>query len=415
MRSSAALSPWISRFAACLSCLLAVLALACVGGCQSRHAALSNDAYVWQRQWTPPLAQAIQQDADVVQGWRVLAAELDGQGQWRSFTPDWRALAGTGKPVVAVVRIEGQLTQWDETALLARVRAIASDWRQHGVGFAGIEIDHDCATVRLAAYAHFLSGLRPLLQSGEHLSVTALPTWLDSADLDNVLAQVDEAVLQVHAMQSPRAGLFSANKAQAWMAGFARRVHTPWRVALPAYGTRVSWDAQGRVSAIESERPTLVTGDDASELFAEPSTMQAFVASLDADPPRGLSGIVWFRLPTDDDSRAWSTATWRAVLTRTPLKVSLLAEVSGHRNAPLHDLLLLNTGNADVPLPSLLRLDTVCRVADGINGFALQRTDHGMFLLRTRAGLLRAGQQLRIGWLRCQSPAALHIESGAAL
>jgi hypothetical protein len=382
-------------------------------GCHVKHPALSNEAYVWQRQWTPALAQAVQKNADVVHGWRVLAAELDGQGQWRVFSPDWNALAATDEPVVAVVRIEGQLAQWDEATLLSHVQNVVTGWRTHGLSFAGVEIDHDGATARLPAYAHFLARLRPVLHPGERLSITALPTWLSSADLDKVLAQVDEAVLQVHAVQSPRAGLFNAEQARAWLASFARHMHKPWRVALPAYGTRVSWDAQGRVAAIESERPTLVNGDGASELFAEPATMQAFVASLDADPPRGLAGIVWFRLPTDDDARAWSTATWRAVLARTPLKVSLLAQVGGRRDAPMHDLLLFNAGNADVPLPSLVRLDTACDLADGINGFELQRTTHGLFLLRTQAGLLRAGQQLRIGWLRCQGPAAMHIESGS--
>lgn len=391
--------------------LMVAMAMLWLAGCHARHPALPNEAYVWQRQWTPALSQAVQKNADVVHGWRVLAGEVDGQGQWRVFRPDWTALGATGKPIVAVVRIEGQLAQWDEETLLAHVQDVMTDWRTHGVNFAGIEIDHDGATARLPAYAHFLAALRPLLRPGEHLSITALPTWLSSADLDNVLAQVDEAVLQVHAVQSPRAGLFNAEQAHTWLANFARHMDKPWRVALPAYGTRVSWDAQGRVTAIESERPTLVNGDDASELFAEPATMQAFVASLDADPPRGLAGIVWFRLPTDEDARAWSTATWRAVLARTPLKVSLLAQVGGRRGAPIHDLLLFNAGNADMPLPSLVRLDTACKLADGINGFALQRTAQGLFLLRTQAGLLRAGQQLRIGWLRCQGPAAMHIES----
>lgn len=394
--------------------LIIGFAVLCLVGCHTPHEPLGNEAYVWQRQWTPALSQAVQKNVDVVHGWRILAGEVDVQGQWRAVTPDWTALAATGEPVVAVVRIEGQLAQWDEATLLAHMQEVATDWRTHGLIFAGIEIDHDGATARLPAYAHFLAALHPLLHQGEHLSITALPTWLSSADLDNVLAQVDEAVLQVHAVQSPRAGLFNPEQARAWLASFARHMHKPWRVALPAYGTRVSWDAQGHVAAIESERPTLVNGDDASELFAEPSAMQAFVASLDADPPHGLAGIVWFRLPTDDDARAWSAATWRAVLARTPLKVSLLAQVGGRRNTPLHDLLLFNAGNADVPLPSLVRLDTACNLADGINGFALQRTNHGLFLLRTQVGLLRAGQQLRIGWLRCQGPAAMHIEAWSA-
>jgi hypothetical protein len=391
--------------------LIAGLVVTCLSGCQGRQLPLPGDAYIWQRQWTSALVQAVHNNADVVHGWRVLAAEVDINGQWHSVSPDWGALASSGKPVVAVVRIEGQLAQWDEVSLLAQVQAVAADWRQHGLAFAGVEIDHDCATARLPAYAHFLAALHATMHPGERLSITTLPTWLDSADLDKVLTQVDEAVLQVHAVQSPRAGLFNPKQAQAWMASFARRVHTPWWVALPSYGTRVSWDAQGRVASIESERPTLVSGSDSNELFAEPLAMQTFVNTLDADKPVGLAGIVWFRLPTDDDTRAWSASTWRAVLSHTPLTVSLLTRVSGRPDAPLHDLLLLNAGNADVPLPSLVRLDASCNVADGINGYALQRTAQGMFLSSNQSGLLRAGQQLRIGWLRCRGAAAMHIES----
>jgi len=396
-----------------MSWLVVVFAAACLAGCPHRPSPLPNDAYVWQRLWTPALTQAVVENASTVRAWRVLAAEMDAHGQWRTFAPDWRTLDATRKPVMAVIRIEGQLAQWDEAALIGQVQAVMAEWRQHRLAFAGVEIDHDCATSRLPAYAHFLTALHPSLRAGEHLSITALPTWLDSSDLERTLAQADEAVLQVHAVQSPRAGLFNPVRANGWMNQFARRVHTPWRVALPAYGTRVSWDAQGRVAAIESERPTLVTDEGASELFADPSTMQAFVAGLEADTPAGLAGIVWFRLPTGDDTRAWSTPSWQAVLARQPLKAALLAEVKDGDAALLHDLWLRNMGNADVPLPSLVRLEAACSLADGINGYALQRTAKGTFLQRTQVGLLRAGQQLRIGWVRCDGAVAMQIESGA--
>jgi hypothetical protein len=288
---------------------------------------------------------------------------------------------------------------------------VLDTWREHGLNLAGMEVDHDCATARLPAYAHFLAALHARMNSGERLSITALPTWLGSADLDGVLAQADEAVLQVHAVQSPRAGLFNPSTARAWMADFAGRTHKPWRVALPAYGTRVSWDEQGRIATIESERPTLVSGADASELFADPQVMQRFVAAMESDAPRGLVGIAWFRLPTDDDRRAWSMATWRAVLARIPLKASLLGVARSRSSAAWQDLVLINAGNADVSLPSLVRVNAACDTADGINGYSLQRTAHGLFLQRTQGGLLRAGHQLNIGWLRCgRGTAALHIE-----
>jgi hypothetical protein len=388
-----------------------LLLAACMAACAGKALPLTNDAYVWQRQWTPALVHALADDGQSVREWRVLAGEMDAQGQWRLFAPDWRALAASGKPVVAVVRIEGQLQQWDEAALLADVQAVLALWRPQKLAFAGVEIDHDCATSRLPAYAHFLKALHPSLLPSERLSVTALPTWLGSPDLDELLAQADEAVLQVHAVQSPRAGLFDPAKARAWLGAFGRRMHKPWRVALPAYGTRVSWDEDGRVVAIESERPTLVGAERSNELFVDPQAMQQFVASLEQDAPSGLVGIVWFRLPTGDDARAWSKASWQAVLGRVPLRASLVAMANATDDPHRYDVLLRNDGDADLPLPPLIRIDGNCRAADGIHGYGLQRNGQGLYLQRVRVGTLRAGRQLAVGWLRCDAAPALRAES----
>lgn len=381
-----------------------------VAGCASRQQTLANDAYVWQRQWTPSLARSISDSGNEVSAWRVLAAEMDGRGQWRTFSPAWPVLAASGKPVIAVVRVEGALQQWDEATLVEHARELLSRWRLQGIRFAGIEIDHDCATSRLPAYTHFLASLRPLLTSGERLSITALPTWLESPELDALLAQADEAVLQVHAVQSPRAGLFQPERARAWLSEFARRTGKPWRVALPAYGTRVSWDEQGNVIAIESERPTLVDSTESRELFAEPASMQRFVSALEADVPQGLAGIVWFRLPTEGDERAWSMASWHAVLARTPLTSSVTVRTVTSDDPSRLDVQVVNAGTSDVALPALVSIGTACEAADGINGYALQRTPQGLYLQRTRVGLLRAGRQLAVGWLRCsRSPVTVRI------
>ena len=388
-----------------------LLTAAAMAACSGAPTPLANDAYVWQRQWTPSLVSALTNDGPSVRAWHVLAGEMDVRGQWRVFTPDWRALEASGKPVIAVVRIEGQLQQWDEAALLADVQAVLAIWRQQKLVFAGVEIDHDCATSRLPAYAHFLQALRPSLLTHEQVSVTALPTWLDSPDLDGLLAQADEAVLQVHAVQSPRAGLFNPDQARAWLTAFARHTSKPWRVALPAYGTRVSWDEQGRVASIESERPTLVGTEGSRELFADPRTMQRLVASLEQRAPDKLAGIVWFRLPTGDDTRAWSETSWLAVLGRVPLQASLKVVASITDDSRRYDVRLINDGDADLPLPSLIRIDGSCAAADGINGYALERGSRGFYLQRTRVGVLRAGRQLAAGWLRCDEAPALRIGS----
>ncbi len=372
---------------------------------------LPQDAYVWQRVWTPGLRVALAASAGAIGGWRVLAAELDGGGVWREAGADLALLAAAGKPVTMVLRIEGQLAQWDSVALRRATLALLWRWRAAGVLVAAVEIDHDCGTGRLAAYAGFLSALRAELPADTRLSLTALPAWLGAPALAGVLASVDEAVLQVHAVSDPRAGLFDARRARAWMDAFDKVMERPWRVALPAYGSRVAWDDRGRIAAVESERPVLVGGVGARELLARPEEMAAFLARLDRDRPARLAGIAWFRLPTGDDRRAWSLPTWLAVTGRRPLNPHLTAEPRPTATAGLYDVVLTSDGATDAGLPAVIRVRGACEAADGVNGFAVDREAAGIVLRRTRDGLLRPGQARVAGWLRCAGgPPALALE-----
>lgn len=401
-----------------------------IGACSKPPAPLPNDAYVWQRKWTPAVTAALHDSRDIVRTWRVLAAEQDRGDDWALVSPDWNALAAAHAPVIAVVRIDGQLAGLTGTLPAARIVSLIERYKQHGIVLTGIEIDHDCPTSQLAGYSRFLAALRTQLDPSIKLSITALPTWLDSVALDDLLTHADEAVLQVHAVMNPAQGLFDPVQARAWLRAFARRTQRPWRVALPTYGSRVTWSVQGRVAGIESEAPMLLADSAAPglshELVVPPQQIDAFVTQIEHDALPRLAGIVWFRLPTDADERAWSLGTWRAVLTRAPLSATIVAEVrdSGGNgegsssqipHAGLFDVALVSSGNADAPLPAIVRTDSSCSAADGINGYALDYDAHGMLLRRVQPGLLRAGMRRTIGWLRCGEidpiKVSVHVES----
>ncbi|MFC5740368.1 DUF3142 domain-containing protein [Dyella tabacisoli] len=377
--------------------VLSVLLLALVA-CGRTPVPLTHDAYVWQRQWSPSLTFALNQSADLIRDWRVLAAQTDAKGQLRNVAIDRAALAATGRPVILVVRIDGQLVQWDEDALIAQIVALRND----GAGVAGIEIDHDCGTARLPAYAHFLGRLKLSLGTLP-LSITALPAWLSSRDLDTVLGAVDEAVLQVHAVQSPRAGLFDVALAQQWVGTFAKRSKKPFRVALPNYGSKVSWDGDGRMIAIESEAPALSAGAESRELAAAPRDVARLLKMLHDDPPAHFAGVVWFRLPTADDVRSWSLPTWRAVIQGRPLTAQVAAIAQPGAVAGALDILLRNDGDVDASLPIALSLPHDCAIADGINGYQLDRRSDGLYLKRSQDGWLRSHRQRQVGWMRCTS------------
>ena len=92
-------------------CCSQLLRSCLLSGAGVSRRALPQDAYIWQRKWTPALRVALKQSSDLVHAWRVLAAYSDEGGHLQSVAVDWKALKSSGRPVIAVVRINGQLAQ----------------------------------------------------------------------------------------------------------------------------------------------------------------------------------------------------------------------------------------------------------------------------------------------------------------
>ena len=364
------------------------------------HAPWPHEIYIWQRAWTPALSAAVD-DASFAAGWRVLGAEIDAPGRVQVVSVDWAALAATRKPVVAVIRVDGHMPLDDQTALLAQIRRLLEVWRQRRATLAGLEVDYDSGVSRLGAYASFLKRLRAVPDLPPKLSVTALPAWLSSPDFAGVEDEADEVVLQVHAVLAPQAGLFNAAEAGRWIRTLAARDERPFRVALPDYGTRVVEDDSGRIVSVESETQRLMGGAPAEELIAAPAQVAALLDALAHDPPRGLAGFVWFRLPVEGDSRIWSLSTLRAVIAGRLLSGRIEVVTRPGATTGLSDILLSNDGDTDLVLPGRIDLPPSCAAADGINGYTLASPVTGISLERLQNGLLPAHHRQLIGWMRC--------------
>lgn len=360
-------------------------------------AAVLHDAYIWQRSWTPSVLDAARRSADIVRAWRILVAEADASGHWTSVDVSWAKIRATGRPIVAVVRIDGRLDEPNMTGAFERIAALPA--------VAGVEIDYDCPTSKLASYAAFLAELRRRLPAAVALSITALPTWMNSNVLQRLGADLSEAVLQVHAVDDPRRGLFDPDRAELWAREFGRRIGRPFRIALPAYELRVTWRADGSRASVEGERPVLTGGGGAAEhatLMAAPETVLRLLHALEARPPDGWLGVVWFRLPTDADRRAWSLETWRAVVTDRLSPARISAELVPGDSPGVWTVALSNGGPVDGPVPRAVRLDQSCASADGANGFRLKADEGASLTLEAgEAGRLRAHSRRVIGWARC--------------
>jgi hypothetical protein len=359
---------------------------------------LTHEAYIWQRLWTPALASAVPGQASSFSAWRVLALEIHAE-QRVLLSPDLPLLADSARPVRLVVRIDGTRLPLTALALSAQLLPQIERWRRAGIDLRGVEIDHDCASSALADYAVWLRQLRIQLPRVLELSITALPTWIGTDALPGLLAAVDHSVLQVHAVDRPDRGLFDADRALAWTDAYARLAPHPFAVALPAYGVRVSTNADGRVLAVDAEAAINTSGTSGRELRAEPQIVAGYLQALRRARPSGLRGIVWFRLPLVGDRRAWSATTLAAVIAGAPLRAEFRV-VTQRTDTGAFDLSVANVGNLDAPAPTI-DLPEHCRFGDGMGQYRLLATGHSLGLQPRPETWIMAGQNVRAGWARC--------------
>lgn len=379
-----------------LSLAFAVLLLS---GCERPPARpLDQQLYIWQRQWVPAHAPALRQSHGDFSGLRVLALQAFPQAGWSRARIDAALLRADGRPLIAVIRLDGQLKVLDQDEIVAQIQQVLTDWQAQGLAPIGVEIDHDAGSARLPIYRAFLTRLRQTLPADLQLSITALPAWLDSPALPGLLATVDSSVLQVHAVSDPRQGLFDPKQARRWAERWSKVTTRPFYLALPAYGVALLSQENG-APMVESEVP-IDLGGERKELLADPQQVAGLVAGLRTDPPEHLAGLIWFRLPLTGDRRVWSLSTLGAVARGDKLdsQLALELEVKGG----LYDIRLVNRGNLDSPWPQRLTLAVGgCDGVDALAGYTLQQTPGLLTFIRIQEGRLAAGGQRAVGWARC--------------
>ncbi|MBV6825394.1 DUF3142 domain-containing protein [Pseudomonas sp. PD9R] len=379
--------------------LVVMTALALLNGCKPETAPpLDQQLYVWQRQWTPAHDAALRDSRADFSTLRVLALQAFPQVGWNRARIDPALLKRDGRPLIAVIRLDGQLNSLDEDEATAQIQQLIGDWQAQGLTLAGVEIDHDAGNARLPAYREFLRHLRLALSSTLPLSITALPSWLDSAELPALLSTVDSSVLQVHAVSDPRRGLFDPAQARNWVKAWSRITSKPFYLALPAYGVALLPSASG-APVVESEVRVERDGER-QELLADPRQLSNLGAELRVEPPPHLAGLIWFRLPLADDRRAWSLPTLRAVARGDVLDSRLVLKLSAQDG--LYDIGIRNEGNLDSAWPERLTLLVQgCEGADALAGYTLQQGPDLLTFTRLRDGRIAAGGQRAIGWARC--------------
>ena len=311
-----------------------------------------DTAYVWQRQWTPAVADGVRRAADAMGAFMVLAAEFpveDGRMRCVKTNADWTLFAAVKRPVWMVLRVHviPGIEEADRRRAAAETLADATRGILDNAPVGGLQIDYDCATEDLGHYATLLEIVREGLP-GVPMSITALPAWLRQPEFAAVVEDLDYFVLQVHSLEPPvhmddAATLCDASRIPRWVDA-AARLKTAFYVALPTYGYRLIFDAAGNFSGLGGEEvEETYDGCTTRELAADPATLAAVVRALREAPPPHWRGFAWFRLPVEGDQLNWTWPVLENVMNGQSPETDLHVEVrtpSSH----LYEVWIVNKG-----------------------------------------------------------------------
>ncbi len=405
-----------------------LLSLGCLSlACRAERAAgpLRQEAYVWQRSWTPAVQESMRQ-AGGFAGLVVLAAEVDLQNASPRVArvPLDPTLKALGKPVGAALRVSefpGLFAQKPGIVQLleALIREVAAEARSKGIHLSEIQLDYDCPESKLGDYRDVLPSLQRAA-SPLRLTITALPAWVQRRRaFRTLIEQADGYVLQLHSLVLPRSPdeevtMIEAASAKGWVEEAARSGR-PFRVALPTHGYTAAIDDKGELVGLLSEGPLFSSSPKVKvrTVRSDPAEMAGLIRGWTQDRPPQLAGVIWFRLPVAGERLNWSWPTLRTVMTgrapRTELRTLQREPEPG-----LVQIDLQNAGEAAVPWPAAVRIRWRGKAPIAADGLAVYRLvpakDGEIRLEGSGAGLLRPGERRPIAWLRFAARTEVEVE-----
>jgi uncharacterized protein DUF3142 len=385
---------------------------------------LRQRGYLWQRDWTPAVADALVEADRHLDGVVVLGAEI----QWTAGKPisnrvsiSWQTIKMLKKPCAIALRIapyQGPFVANDlATANLVKEAArLIQEAKDNGVNLDEFELDFDCAQTKLAGYQIWVRAVRAVVQPLRFV-VTTLPSWLDEPDFPELISQSEAYVLQVHSVPTTnelgRAVLCDSGLARAWVSKASKLGH-PFVVAFPTYRCVAGYDPEGNLLgvAMDSVQPAWPRRTRMVEFDTNADDLADLVNEWRTNRPPFLNGLIWYRLPASTDRRNWRWPTLCAVMEgRRPLhRLELLR--SGVNPV---DLSIFNDGEADIPFEcevSVTWTDGTLIASDALPGWQFKlESGRARFTSVPAHGLrLSPGAKVDIGWLRYDRMPSLNFQ-----
>ncbi len=173
-----------------------------------------------------------------------------------------------------------QLETVDEKALANEIAEAFQDDTKHAgpeqAHVVGLQIDIDVPTRLLGRYERILRALRARLKPGTQLSITGLPTWLQSAQLRSTLTHVDFWIPQFYGAEIPERSdqpipISSAKDVERFV-NDARALNKPFYAGLAAYSCALLYNSSGSLISLRGDMdPAAISSDPNLELIDQRS------------------------------------------------------------------------------------------------------------------------------------------------
>ena len=157
--------------------------------------------------------------------------------------------------------------------------------KQEHARIIGLQIDIDAPTRLLGSYEKTLRALRVQLKPGTQLSITGLPTWMQSSELQSTLAQVDFWVPQFYGAELPervdQMMPISSPKNLARLVDSVRALNKPFYAGLSAYSCALLYNSAGSLITLRGDMDpaTIATDPDLELIDQRPFEKSAKVRS----------------------------------------------------------------------------------------------------------------------------------------
>ncbi|HEY0544942.1 MAG TPA: DUF3142 domain-containing protein [Pyrinomonadaceae bacterium] len=157
---------------------------------------------------------------------------------------------------------------------------------EDGARVAGLQLDIDVPTRLLEKYEQLLRALRPRLPQGAKLSVTGLPTWMESAQLGAMLRAVDFWIPQCYGATIPEKSSqlvpISSPQTVAQTVARVRSLERPFYAGVSAYGYAILYSPRGNLIEVRGDLDPLRVANDSNFELVERRPFQGISSGATA-------------------------------------------------------------------------------------------------------------------------------------